>query len=147
MIGEWLAEIEGVEGVRSSFVCDAGGQVIAGSIYSDFEEGFLGNAGRELAHTIAALAKIVGSLGELDVPCDRARVVVRDLGAGLVGVVCEPGVDIAMLRLMLNVAAKRLRDDSDLRSQLRDVTTERDVLGDLDEISWQLLQALGGTEV
>ena len=147
MIGEWLAEIEGVEGVRSSFVCNAGGQVIAGSVYSDTDGDFLPNASRELAQTFAALAKVVGDVGELDLVCDKARVVVRDLGAGLVGVVCEPGVDIAMLRLMLNVAARRLRDDSDLSSRLRDMTSDREVLGDLDETSWQLLQALDGMEV
>jgi predicted regulator of Ras-like GTPase activity (Roadblock/LC7/MglB family) len=147
LIGEWLAEIEGVEGVRSSFVCDTGGQVIDVSVSSDSEGSFLSNTSRELAQTIAALAKVGGDVGELDLAFDRARVVVRDLKPGLVGVVCEPGVDIAMLRLMLNVAATRLRDDSDLRSQLLDMTTERDMLDDLDEISWQLLQALDGTEV
>lgn len=147
MIGEWLAEVDGVNGVRSSFFCDTGGQVIAGSLSPDPGGDVLGNTGRELAQTVAALSTVVGDVGELDLACDRGRVVVRDLEIGLLGAVCEPGVDIAMLRLMLNVAATRLSDDSDLRSRLRHMTTARDVLDDLDEVSRQLLQALDGMEV
>jgi predicted regulator of Ras-like GTPase activity (Roadblock/LC7/MglB family) len=147
LIGEWLAEVDGVNGVRSSFFCDTGGQVIAGSLSPDPGGDVLGNTGHELAQTVAALSTVVGDVGELDLACERARVVVRDLEIGLLGAVCEPGVDIAMLRLMLNVAATRLSDDSDLRSRLQHMTTARDVLDDLDEVSRQLLQALDGMEV
>ena len=146
MAGEWLAEIDGVKGVRSSFVCDTEGHLIAGSLLADVEEGLGCNTSRELALTVAALARVVGEVGELDIAGDTTRVVVRVLAIGLLGAVCKPEVDIAMLRLMLNVAATRLRDDSALLSRLEQETMPGDVAADLDEISRQLLQALDGKE-
>ena len=147
MIQEWLADINSVKGVRSSFVCDTMGRVIADAFPADSEGDWLGACSRELARTVAALGKVVGDVVELDLACERARIVVRSLKSGLVGVVCDFGVDMAMLRLMLNVAATRLRDDGEVQSQLQAKVEESDVLGDLDEISWQLLQALDGKDV
>jgi len=143
VIDERLAELNAIAGVTGSFVCDNSGRVIASSFTDDVDMTSIRDVAREVVQTSAVLSEVQESAGELDLQYARSRLVVRDLDDRLLVVVCGHEVDIAMLRMTLNVAAPQLRDDAELGSRLRDSLKVRQVLeSELDELSWQLLKAL-----
>ncbi len=143
MIDERLAEINAVAGVTGSFVCDNSGRVIASSLTDDVDMTWIRDVAREAAQTVAVLSATRESGEELDLQTARIRLVVRDLGASLLVVVCGHQADTPMLRMTLNVAATQLRDDPELGDRLRDSLKVKQVLeSELDELSWELLKAL-----
>lgn len=143
MIDERLAEINTVAGVTGSFVCDNSGRVIASSFSGDLDMTSIRDVAREMVQTAAVLSAVREPVGELDLAYARSRLVARDLDDSVLVVLCDPRVDIPMLRMTLNVAAMQLRDDEELGSRLRDSLKVKEVLeSELDEISWQLLKAL-----
>jgi predicted regulator of Ras-like GTPase activity (Roadblock/LC7/MglB family) len=143
VIEERFAEIGAVAGVTASFICDNSGRVIATSFGDDIDMTPVRDVARELLQTAAVLGRIGEPAREMDFTYAGSRVVVRDLQDSLLVVLCEPQVEIAMLRLTLNVATTQLRDDAELRGQLRSNLTDREVLeSELDQISWQLMETL-----
>jgi len=142
-IAERFRDITSVAGVRGCFICDNQGRVLAHSFVDDRNMTPIGDVGREAVLTAAVFGRVGESVSEFDVTFTGVRMIVRDLDNGLLVLLCEPQVEIAMLRLTLNVAAGQLKDDRELRSRLRDSPAAREVLeNELDEISWQLLRAL-----
>jgi hypothetical protein len=142
-IAERFREITSVEGVRGCFICDNRGRVVEHSFKDDRSVTPLGDVGREAVLTAAVFDRVLEAASELDFTFTGGRLILRDLPSSLLVLLCEPEVEIAMLRLTLNVAVGQLRDDAELRSRLRDSMVSREVLeNELDEISWQLLKAL-----
>ena len=58
-------------------------------------------------------------MNELDFSYQEARLVARDLENAAFVVVCDPLIEIAMLRLTLNVVTARVMGDSKLQSQFK----------------------------
>ena len=140
---ERLRELTAVGGVRGCFICDNRGRVIQHSFSDHRSVTPLGDVGREAILTAAVFARVGEPASELDFTFTGGRLIMRDLQSSLLVLLCEPEVEIAMLRLTLNVAAAQLMEDPGLRSLLRDRPAHREVLeNELDEISWQLLRAL-----
>lgn len=138
-----LAEISGVPGVRGSFICDSRGEMIVGAVATGLDAA-LDGVGREVTQTMAALDMIGEAKRELDFAYSRTRVVVYDLEKAVLIVLCEPKVDISLLRLTLNVVTTRLKGHRDIQAQLDAREVEKEVLrDDIDDMSWHLLEALG----
>jgi predicted regulator of Ras-like GTPase activity (Roadblock/LC7/MglB family) len=143
VIEQRFAEIGAVKGVTASFICDNTGRLIASSIGEDVDITPVRDVAGELVHTAAVLDRVGESVSELDFTYPGTRLLVRDLDDSLLVVLCEPQVEIAMLRMTLNVAATQLKDDTELQTLLKDSVPQREVLeNELDQISWQLLKAL-----
>jgi predicted regulator of Ras-like GTPase activity (Roadblock/LC7/MglB family) len=143
VIDERFREITSVAGVRGCFICDNGGRVIAHSFGDDRSMTPIGDVGREAVLTAAVFGKAGEPASELDFTFTDGRLILRDLDHSLLVLLCEPKAEIAMLRLTLNVAVAQLKNDGELRGRLRDSPADREVLeNELDEISWQLLNAL-----
>ncbi|TKJ31275.1 MAG: hypothetical protein CEE40_01855 [Chloroflexi bacterium B3_Chlor] len=138
-----LAEINGVPGVRGSFICDSRGEMIVSAVATGLDAA-LDGVGREVTQTMAALEMIGEAKSELDFAYSRTRVVVHDLEKAVLIVLCEPKVDISLLRLTLNVVTTRLKGYRDIQAQLDAREVEKEVLrDDIDDMSWHLLEALG----
>jgi predicted regulator of Ras-like GTPase activity (Roadblock/LC7/MglB family) len=147
VIDERFREITSIAGVRGCFICDNSGRVIAHSFGDDRSMIRLGEVGREAILTAAVFGMIGEAVGESDFTFAGGRLILRDLDRSLLVLLCEPRVEISMLRLTLNVAAAQLRDDGELRNRLKGSPADREVReNELDEISWQLLNALGRKE-
>ncbi len=145
---EALAEVNAVAGVQGCFICDNRGDVIASDAPRGLDETELTSVGREVSQTLAALAMAGQRTNELDFMYEAMRVVAHDLGNATLIVLCEPRVEIAMLRLTLNVVLARLKGDSGIQSQIDARFLERELKqDDVDDISWHLLRALQGEEV
>lgn len=138
-----LAEINGVPGVRGSFICDSRGEMIVNAVATGLDAA-LDGVGREVSQTMAALEMIGEAKRELDFAYSRMRVLVHGLEKAVLVVLCEPKVDISLVRLTVNVVTTRLKGHSKLQAQFdaREVENElrRD---DIDDMSWHLLEALG----
>jgi predicted regulator of Ras-like GTPase activity (Roadblock/LC7/MglB family) len=140
---EGLEEINVVSGVRGSFICDNRGEVIVSATPPDVDMATLNSIGREVTQTMAGLSMAGEAVTELDFTYDGARLVAHELAKAVLVVLCEPQVEIAMLRLTLSVVIARLKSDGEVQSQLEASLVEKELTQDkADEISWHLLQAL-----
>jgi len=133
-----LQEINSIEGVAGSFVCDPAGRMIARSPVSLFDDTALADATRTLVETASPLLEDGGS-GELDLLYEDGRLVVRPLPGALLCVLCVPRLNMALLNLRTSMALKALRqalaDDAAARDRPASPATRmgvaiEEVLGD-----------------
>jgi predicted regulator of Ras-like GTPase activity (Roadblock/LC7/MglB family) len=104
-----LKDINAVSGVTGCFVCNSEGQVLASALPNVFDETILSTVGRTLTQTMAALAiarrrKIV----DIDLVYDQGRLIARNLRDGCLCILCVRNINVPLLNLTANVAAKKL---------------------------------------
>ncbi|MEJ2562496.1 MAG: hypothetical protein P8Z42_07385, partial [Anaerolineales bacterium] len=88
---------------------------------------------RQVTHAIAA--RIQNGIQEIDLTYEGIRVLIRDLKQAALVVICESNVDIALLRLTLNVSLSK----PEFESQLSNIAPKEQVIrivqeDDVDEI-------------
>ena len=106
-----LADINAVAGVRGSFVCDAGGVLVAQAVPSPFDETMLLPAARTMLQTIEGLETTRRRrIHEVDIVFHDARMVVKNLRVGCLYVVCARNINVPLLNLTANVAARKITD-------------------------------------
>jgi predicted regulator of Ras-like GTPase activity (Roadblock/LC7/MglB family) len=104
-----LADINDVVGVTGSFVCDEGGEVVARALPRVFDDTMLSTVGRTAMQTVAGLQTLRRrKAGDLDLLFSGGRVLVKNLRVGCLCVVCVPRINVPLLNLTANVAARKL---------------------------------------
>ena len=104
-----LKDINAVVGVAGSFVCDDEGQVLARSLPDVFDATSLSPVGRTIAQTIAGLGLARRrKVSDLDLVYREGRLVVKNLRGGHLCILCVPTINIPLLNLTANVAARKL---------------------------------------
>jgi predicted regulator of Ras-like GTPase activity (Roadblock/LC7/MglB family) len=104
-----LKDINAVAGVTGSFVCNSEGQVLASDLPSLFDEAILSAVGRTVAQTMAGLAAIRRrKIGDIDLVYSQGRFIAKNLGEGCLCILCVRHVNVPLLNLTANVAAKKL---------------------------------------
>lgn len=141
---EGLAEIDSVAGVRGSLLCDSWGEAVASTAPAGLDTATLKSIGHQVTQTAAGLRMAEGSMTELDFTYERTRLMAHDVGNAVLVVLCEPEVDIAMLRMTMNVVIARLKSDGAVQKQLEARAAKNGTLHEADETSWHLLKALTG---
>ena len=136
-----LAEINAVDGVQGSFICDNHGDVIINAVPVNLNIAALRGISRQVTQAIAA--KIQNSIHEIDLTYESFRVLIRDLNQAALVVLCKPNIDIALLRLTLNVNFSK----ADIETKLQTIIPEERVIrivneDDIDEISWRLYRSI-----
>jgi len=105
-----LKDINAVMGVTGSFVCDGKGEVRASALPDLFDEISLSTVGRTMAQTMAGLATARRrKIGDIDLVYDQSRLVAKNLGGGCLCILCVRKVNVPLLNLTANVAAKKLK--------------------------------------
>ncbi len=132
-----LAEINALDGVLGSFICDNHGNVIVNAVPGNLNIAVLRGISRQVTQAIAA--RIQNGIQELDLTYEGIRVLIRDLNQALLVVICKSNVDIALLRLTLNVNLS----GPEFETQLGNIAPKEQVIrivqeDDVDEISWRL---------
>jgi predicted regulator of Ras-like GTPase activity (Roadblock/LC7/MglB family) len=104
-----LKDINAVVGVTGSFVCDDEGQILARLMPNVFDGDLLSPVARTIAQTIAGL-KIARrrKVGDIDLLYDQGRLIVKSLDEGYLCILCVCRINVPLLNLTANVAAKRL---------------------------------------
>lgn len=105
-----LKDINAVVGVTGTFVCDDEGQILAKALPSVFDEALLSPVGRTMAQTIAGL-KITRrrKVGDIDLLFDQGRLIVKSVGDGCLCILCVHRINVPLLNLTANLAARKLQ--------------------------------------
>ncbi len=136
-----LTEINALEGVLGSFICDNHGNVIVNAVPANLNIAVLRGISRQVTQAIAA--RIQNGIHEIDLTYEGIRVLIRDLDQAALVVICKSDVDIAMLRLTLNVNLS----GPDFETRLGNITPKSRIIrivkeDDVDEISWRLYKSI-----
>ena len=111
--------------VGGAFVCDNRGDVIVSSDPAVLATVAMNAIGREVGRSLLAL-EASGQQGlRMEFVYDSWRLLAHDMGEAVVFIVCEPGVDVATVRMTAEVAINAWRKDSRARKRLASRRVER----------------------
>jgi predicted regulator of Ras-like GTPase activity (Roadblock/LC7/MglB family) len=100
-----LKDINAVVGVTGSFVCNGEGQILASALPELFDETILSAVGRTMAEVATARRR---EIGDIDLVYDQGRLIAKNLGEGYLCILCVRHINVPLLNLTANVAAKKL---------------------------------------
>jgi predicted regulator of Ras-like GTPase activity (Roadblock/LC7/MglB family) len=103
-----LKDINAVAGVKGSFICDAEGHLVAQALPAEFQEAGIQRAGRTLLQTVDGLETTKRRrVHELDILFHNSRILVKNLRSGCLYVICARNINVPLLDLTANVAARK----------------------------------------
>ena len=106
-----LQDINATVGVTGSFVCDAEGRLVARALPSVFDEATFLPAARTILQTIDGLETTRRRrVHELNLVFREGRMVVKNLRVGCLYILCVRTVNIPLVNLTANVAARKLTE-------------------------------------
>jgi predicted regulator of Ras-like GTPase activity (Roadblock/LC7/MglB family) len=104
-----LEDINAVIGVTGCFVCTNDGQVLASALPKPFDEDTLSAVGQLISKTMAGLATVRRrKVGDIDLVYEEGRLVARSLREGCLCILCARNINVPLLNLTANMAAKKL---------------------------------------
>ncbi len=108
---KYLKNINAVVGVTGSFVCNEDGEVLASALPGIFDDAILSAVGRTAAQTIAGLQIVrKRKAGDIDLVYREGRFVIKNLRGACLCILCGPRMNVPLLNLTANVAARRLSE-------------------------------------
>jgi hypothetical protein len=108
-VDDILRDIEDVAGVTGCFVADGSGQVVKSTLPGVFDGASLTLVAKTLSKTIEGLRMARRKkVNELDLVFEGGRLVVKVLSPGYLLILCVPTINVPLLNLTANVAAKKL---------------------------------------
>ena len=106
-----LEDIGAVLGVTGCFICDDAGEVLACTLPSIFDDHILSVVGRTISQTTAGLVTARRrKIQEIDLVFSEGRVVIKPLREGCLCVLCARSMNVPLLNLTANVAARKLTE-------------------------------------
>jgi hypothetical protein len=112
-----LKEILDIADVRACLLFDNQGQLLKEVGHDDLLERFE-PMGEPAVQSLATLTSEGSECTHIDYVFDRFRVVIKDLGKAVLIVICQPRVDISLLRLTMGVVTNRWDEDPQVRKFL-----------------------------
>ncbi len=104
-----LNDINAVAGVTGCFVCDSEGTIVAEAVPPPFEGPALQLAARTLLQTLDGLETTRRRrVHQMDIVFRESRIVVKNLRAGCLYVICARNINVPLLDLTANLAARKL---------------------------------------
>ena len=105
-----LKEINEMNGVLGSFVCDEEGKTLARAVPDIYDDEMLARAGRTAAQTTVGLwmAK-QRAVGEIDLLFSGGRLIVKGLDSACLCILCTPRLNLPLLNMTANIAVKKLQ--------------------------------------
>lgn len=103
-----LQEISAVKGVSGVFVCDAEGALLARVLPRTFDAAALERIGRLGARTFDSL-QAAGVVGDVDLLYGESRLILKNLGKGILYILCAPQINPAFLNLTANVGVRKIQ--------------------------------------
>lgn len=140
-----LQQFCAVPQVAGAFVCDNRGDVVASTEPAVLATVAMATLGREAARAFSALEAAGYRANRLDYRYDCWRLMARDMGEGLLLVICQPAVDAALVRMTADVCVASWKKDSKAQKRLaKGVGRRGDLLaaGQIDDASWQSYRQL-----
>jgi predicted hydrocarbon binding protein len=98
--------------VSGCFVCNSEGEILASTLPSVLDQNALVTVGRTISQTTAGIfAARRRKVHELDLLFSEGRVVVKPLSQGSLCVLCARNMNVPLLNLTANVAARKLSEE------------------------------------
>ncbi len=143
-----LKDINAVVGVTGSFVCNGEGQVLASAPPDLYDEIILSTVGRTMAQTMAGLATARRrKIGDIDLVYDQGRLIAKNLGEGCLCILCVRNINVPLLNLTANVAAKKLKAQIEKKKEPKNTEAAHagrsDALRAMSDFIEQLMAELG----
>lgn len=133
--------------VGGAFVCDNRGEVIVSSSPAVLATVTMNTIGREVGRAFFALEAAHRAARRLDFRFDAWRLLAQDIGDAVLFVVCEPDVDMALVRMTADVVAAAWEQDPRVRKRLDARRSDREQLINVSSLdhsalqSWTLIQS------
>ncbi len=103
-----LRDINAMVGVQGSFVADGKGKVLSSVGETNFPAGSLGGVSQEIFQAARSLGFAHLNPDEFDLSFGKGRVIARLIGPGMLVILCSRDINIPLLNLTAEVAAKRI---------------------------------------
>jgi predicted regulator of Ras-like GTPase activity (Roadblock/LC7/MglB family) len=104
-----LEDINAVVGVTGCFVCDNEGKALALALPGVFDVEVVSSAGRTAMQTVLGLQTTRRRrVNDLDLLYKEGRVIVKSLGEGCLCILCVRNINVPLLNLTANLAARKL---------------------------------------
>jgi predicted regulator of Ras-like GTPase activity (Roadblock/LC7/MglB family) len=135
-----LQQISNIEDVAGAFVCDNASNVIASSEPAVLATVTMQHIGRVAAQVFEAMRMTGRTMDRAEFQYDTWTLFARDFGKQLALVVCQPGADMSVVRMSVDMAAVRWKADKGVQKRLSKHETRRDGLltrPNLDEAAWR----------
>jgi predicted regulator of Ras-like GTPase activity (Roadblock/LC7/MglB family) len=120
-----LNEINELTGVWGSLLCNYQAGVIASAPPADLNVSALENIARHCVDLMSPGNESVQDLQEAVVHFQQRKLFVLDLEKAILIVLCNPSIDISLLRMTINVMITRWKADSKIQKQLKANFVER----------------------
>jgi predicted regulator of Ras-like GTPase activity (Roadblock/LC7/MglB family) len=105
-----LEDINAVVGVTGCFVCSSEGEILASVLPGVFDGEAISAAGWTAMQTVLGLQTTRRRrVNELDLLYREGRIIVKSLGESCLGILCVRNINIPLLNLTANLAARELK--------------------------------------
>lgn len=106
-----LDDLRSVVGVTGAIVCGQDGETLGMSFADPLDRGALRTMGKTLVQTLSGLELTRRrKVGDLDYVFSDGRVIVKNLGRGILVLTCARQVNVPLINLSVSVAVKRLQE-------------------------------------
>ncbi|MFO7942753.1 MAG: hypothetical protein R6U51_00365 [Anaerolineales bacterium] len=122
---EGLGEILAVSGVRGCLLFDNQSKLLRREGAITHSQNEWDGAGEVLVQTLATLESGYKKFTDLEIYFNDRRLVLRDLEKAVLVVICDPELDVALLRLTINVVINRWKENSRIQRFFNDHHTQR----------------------
>ena len=104
-----LKDINAVVGVTGCFVCNNEGEILGSVLPGVFDREVISSVGRTAVQTLLGLQTTRRRrVNDLDLLYREGRVIVKSLGEGCLCILCVRNINVPLLNLTANLAAKKL---------------------------------------
>lgn len=124
-MNQGLKEINELTGVWGSLLCNNQAGVIASAQPADFNPSALENIARHCVDLMSPGTESFQDLQEVVVHFQQKKLFILDLEQAILIVLCNPSVDISLLRMTINVMITRWEADRKIQKQLKANFVER----------------------
>lgn len=122
---EGLQEILDLSGVKTCVVVDNHGSTIHRMGSMRFNEEQLEEIGALMIRSLATLESSGARSDELEFFFDQYQILARDLDQAVLYAICQPSVNISLLRMTTNVVLNQWKEDPDVKKTLKKHTVRR----------------------
>ncbi|NOQ40033.1 MAG: hypothetical protein GQ562_06905 [Anaerolineales bacterium] len=117
-MNQGLKEINELEGVWGSFICNNQAKILASALPSSLNKSNAENIARHVLGVISTGGDTIQELQEVVIYFQQRRLFILDLQQAILVVICDPSVDISLLRMTVNILTTSWESDANVQKQL-----------------------------
>jgi predicted regulator of Ras-like GTPase activity (Roadblock/LC7/MglB family) len=117
-MNQGLKEINELEGVWGSFICNNQAKILASALPTSLNKSNVENIARHVVEVISTGGETIQELQEVVIYFQQRRLFILDLQQALLVVIGAPSVDISLLRMTVNILTTSWESDANVQKQL-----------------------------